>query len=71
MHMLNKAWQGNSQSSFPIFATTGWISSDKAVKLMAPFTKNYQNTKDCQKIVYVPFIDYETGETKEGAQSFK
>lgn len=32
---------------------------------MAPFTKDYQ------KIVYEPFIDYETGEIKEGSQYFK
>ena len=38
---------------------------DKAVKPLAPFTKDYQ------KIVYEPFIDYETGETKEGSQYFK
>lgn len=39
--------------------------NDKAVKPLAPFTKDYQ------KIVYEPFIDYETGETKEGSQYFK
>lgn len=39
--------------------------NDKAVKPMAPFTKDYQ------KIVYEPFIDYETGEVKEGSQYFK
>ena len=38
---------------------------DKAVKPLAPFTKDYQ------KIVYEPFIDYETGEVKEGSQYFK
>jgi hypothetical protein len=39
--------------------------NDKAVKPLAPFTKDYQ------KIVYELFIDYETGEVKEGAQYFK
>jgi hypothetical protein len=39
--------------------------NDKAVKPLAPFTKDYQ------KIVYKPFIDYESGETKEGSQYFK
>ncbi len=39
--------------------------NDKAVKPLAPFTKDYQ------KIVYEPFIDYETGEVKEGSQYFK
>jgi hypothetical protein len=38
---------------------------DKAVKPLAPFTKDYQ------KIIYEPFIDYETGEVKEGSQYFK
>lgn len=37
----------------------------KLVKPMAPFTTDYQ------KIVYEPFIDYETGEVKEGSQYFK
>ncbi|MDQ1251742.1 MAG: hypothetical protein QG646_853 [Euryarchaeota archaeon] len=36
-----------------------------AVKPLAPFTKDYQ------KIVYEPFIDYESGEVKEGSQYFK
>jgi hypothetical protein len=39
--------------------------NDQAVKPLAPFTKDYQ------KIVYEPFIDYETGEVKEGSQYFK
>ena len=39
--------------------------NDMAVKPLAPFTKDYQ------KIVYEPFIDYETGEVKEGSQYFK
>lgn len=39
--------------------------NDKAVKPLAPFTKDYP------KIVYEPFIDYETGEVKEGSQYFK
>ncbi|AKB21873.1 hypothetical protein MSWH1_1602 [Methanosarcina sp. WH1] len=39
--------------------------NDKAVKPMAPFTKDYQ------KIVYEPFIDYEKGEVKDGSQYFK
>ena len=39
--------------------------NDKAVKPLAPFTKDYQ------KIVYEPFIDYESGEVKEGSQYFK
>lgn len=38
---------------------------DKAIKPLAPFTKDYQ------KIVYEPFIDYEKGEVKEGSQYFK
>ena len=38
---------------------------DKAVKPLAQFTKDYQ------KIIYEPFIDYETGEVKEGSQYFK
>ena len=37
----------------------------KAVKPLAPFTKDYQ------KIVYEPFLDYETGETKQGLHYFK
>ncbi|WP_321431131.1 DNA polymerase [uncultured Methanolobus sp.] len=37
----------------------------KAVKPLAPFTKDYQ------RIVYEPFLDYETGETKEGVHYFK
>lgn len=37
----------------------------KLVKPMAPFTTDYQ------KIVYEPFIDYETGEVKEGSKYFK
>lgn len=37
----------------------------KLIKPMAPFTKDYQ------KIVYEPFIDYETGEVKEGSKYFK
>ena len=36
-----------------------------AVKPLAPFSK------DSQKIVYDPFIDYQTGEVKEGSQYFK
>ncbi len=39
--------------------------NDKAVKPLAPFTKDYQ------KIVYEPFINYETGEVKKGSQYFK
>jgi hypothetical protein len=39
--------------------------NDKAVKPLAPFTKDYQ------KIVYELFIDYESGEVKEGSQYFK
>ncbi|KKG20170.1 hypothetical protein EO97_09565, partial [Methanosarcina sp. 2.H.T.1A.15] len=39
--------------------------NSKAVKPLAPFTKDYQ------KIVYEPFIDYESGEVKEGSQYFK
>ncbi len=39
--------------------------NEKAVKPLAPFTKDYQ------KIVYEPFIDYEKGEVKEGSQYFK
>lgn len=39
--------------------------NDKAVKPLAPFIRDYQ------KIVYEPFIDYETGEVKEGSQYFK
>lgn len=39
--------------------------NDKAVKPLVPFTKDYQ------KIVYEPFIDYESGEVKEGSQYFK
>ena len=35
------------------------------VKPLAPFSK------DPQKIVYDPFIDYQTGEVKEGSQYFK
>ena len=30
-----------------------------------------RSTRDYQKIVYEPFIDYETGEVKEGSQYFK
>lgn len=41
------------------------IENGKAIKPLAPFTKDYQ------KIVYEPFIDYETGEIKEGSQYFK
>ncbi|AKB64381.1 hypothetical protein MSMAS_1185 [Methanosarcina mazei S-6] len=41
------------------------IEDDKAVKPLAPFTKDYQ------KIVYEPFIDYDSGEVKEGSQYFK
>ena len=37
----------------------------KAVKPLAPFTK------DSQKIVHEPFIDYETGEIKKGSKYFK
>jgi len=37
----------------------------KAVKPLAPFSK------DPQKIVYQPFIDYQTGKFKEGSQYFK
>ena len=37
----------------------------KAVKPLAPFSK------DPQKIVYDPFIDYQTGEVKEGSHYFK
>lgn len=36
-----------------------------SLKPLAPFTKDYQ------KIVYEPFIDYEKGEVKEGSQYFK
>jgi DNA polymerase elongation subunit (family B) len=39
--------------------------NSKAVKPLAPFTKNFQT------IVHGPFIDYETGEVKEGLQYFK
>ncbi|MHC1754516.1 MAG: DNA polymerase [Methanosarcina sp.] len=39
--------------------------NDKAVKPLVPFTKDYQ------KIVYEPFIDYESGEVKKGTQYFK
>ncbi|NOR46514.1 MAG: hypothetical protein GQ533_00475 [Methanosarcinaceae archaeon] len=35
------------------------------VKPLAPFSK------DPQKIVHEPFIDYQTGEVKEGSQYFK
>jgi len=37
----------------------------KAVKPLAPFTKDYQS------IVNKPFTDYQTGETKQGVQYFK
>lgn len=36
-----------------------------AFKPLAPFSK------DPQKIVYEPFIDYQTGDVKEGSQYFK
>jgi hypothetical protein len=39
--------------------------NDKAVKPLAPFTKDYQ------KIVYEPFIDYQTGEVRQGSYYFK
>jgi hypothetical protein len=39
--------------------------NNKAVKPLAPFTKDYQ------RIVYEPFLDYETGEMKEGLHYFK
>jgi hypothetical protein len=39
--------------------------NNKAVKPLAPFTKDYQ------KIVHESFIDYETGEIKNGSQYFK
>ncbi|WP_200895213.1 MULTISPECIES: hypothetical protein [unclassified Methanosarcina] len=39
--------------------------NDKPVKPLAPFTKDYQ------KIVHEPFVDYETGDAKEGSQYFK
>jgi DNA polymerase elongation subunit (family B) len=39
--------------------------NNKAVKPLAPFTKDYQS------IVHNPFLDYETGETKEGLHYFK
>lgn len=39
--------------------------NDRAVKPLAPFTKDYQS------IVHNPFIDYETGEVKQGLRYFK
>ena len=39
--------------------------NEKAVKPLAPFTKDYQ------KIVYEPFIDYQTGEVRQGSHYFK
>ncbi|WP_209615727.1 DNA polymerase [Methanolobus bombayensis] len=39
--------------------------NNKAVKPLAPFTKDYQ------RIVYEYFIDYETGERKKGVHYFK
>ena len=38
---------------------------NKAVKPLAPFTKTYQ------KIVHEPFINYQTGEIKQGSHYFK
>jgi hypothetical protein len=51
--------------NFFLVAFQAIIENGKAVKPLAPFTKDYQ------KIVYEPFIDYETGEIKEGSQYFK
>ena len=39
--------------------------SNKAVKPLAPFTKDYQT------IVHEPFLDYQTGEIKQGTHYFK
>ncbi|APH38231.1 DNA polymerase [Methanohalophilus halophilus] len=39
--------------------------NDKVVKPLAPFTKDYQ------KIVYESFIDYQTGEVRQGSYYFK
>ena len=51
--------------NFFLVAFQAIIENGKAVKPLAPFTKDYQ------KIVYEPFIDYETGEIKEGSKYFK
>lgn len=51
--------------NFFLVAFQAIIEDGKAVKPLAPFTKDYQ------KIVYEPFIDYETGEIKEGSKYFK
>ena len=61
-----KAW--NEQIKPFNFFNVGFqtIEEDgKAVKPLAPFSK------DPQKIVHEPFIDYQTGEVKEGSQYFK
>jgi hypothetical protein len=63
---MRKFIPANVRKSKP--ALTGFQAieeNDKVVKPLAPFTKDYQ------KIVYEPFINYETGEVKEGSQYFK
>ena len=62
-YALNK-YIGTSHNLFNVGFQT--IEEDgNAVKPLAPFSK------DPQKIVYEPFIDYQTGEVKEGSHYFK
>ncbi|WP_269851490.1 hypothetical protein [Methanosarcina horonobensis] len=51
--------------NFCLVGTHAFEENGKVVKPLAPFTKN------SQKIVHEPFIDYETGKIKQGSQYFK
>ena len=61
-----KAWKEQIKPfNFFLVGFQAIKENGKAVKPLAPFTKDYQ------KIVYEPFIDYETGEIKEGVSIFQ
>ena len=62
-YALNK-YIGTSHNLFNVGFQTIEVDGN-AVKPLAPFSK------EPQKIVYEPFIDYQTGEVKEGSHYFK
>ncbi|WP_424353506.1 hypothetical protein [Methanosarcina mazei] len=61
-----KSWKEQIKPfSFFLVGFQAIKENSKAVKPLAPFTTNFQT------IVHGPFINYETGEVKEGLQYFK
>jgi hypothetical protein len=61
-----KSWKEQIKSfNFCLVGSHAKKEKNKKVKPLAPYTKDYQS------IVDKPFNDYETGETKQGAEYFK